>query len=169
MKIKTVLVENYLLFENPEKFDEQVNNAVEDLEGKGNQIIRIDFSEKENFSKATIVYEKTSNAVTGNPFPVLVTGNSLPVHVGDTLYGVMDDGCITNDDEIIIFDVDNIVITKEDILLQYDSYDGVICTLNNLIYGTPYCDTRVFADKEAAEKALAKAKERIGENNGQPS
>lgn len=160
MKIKTVLVENYLLFENPEKFDEQVNNAVEDLECKGNQIIRIDFSEKENFSKATIVYEKTSNAV---------TGNFLPVHVGDTLYGVMDDGCITNNDEIIIFDVDNIVITKEDILLQYDSYDGVICTLNNLIYGTPYCDTRVFADKEAAEKALAKAKERIGENNGQPS
>ena len=38
MKIKTVLVENYLLFENPEKFDEQVNNAVEVLEGKGNQI-----------------------------------------------------------------------------------------------------------------------------------
>ena len=153
MKIKTVLVENYLLFENPEKFDEQVNNVVEDLEGKGNQIIRIDFSEKENFSKATIVYEKTSNAITGNPFPVLVTGNSLPIHVGDTLYGVMDDG----------------LITKEDILLQYDSYDGVICTLNNLIYGTPYCDTRVFADKEAAEKFLAKAKERLGQNNGQPS
>lgn len=157
MKIKTVLVENYLLFENPEKFDEQVNNAVEDLECKGNQIIRIDFSEKENFSKATIVYEKTSNAITGNPFPV---------HVGDTLYGVMDDGLITKDEEIIVFTVDNIVITKEDILLKCDSYDGVICTLNNLISGTPYCETRVFADKALAEKALLDAKARIGVNNG---
>ena len=169
MKIKTVLVENYLLFDNPKKVDEQLNNAVEDLEGKGNQIIRIDFSEKENFSKATIVYEKTSNVITGNPFPVHVTGNSLPVHVGDTLYGVMDDGLITKDEEIIVFTVDNIVITKEDILLKYDSNDGVICTLNNLISGTPYCETRVFADKEAAEKALSDAKARIGVNNGQSS
>lgn len=158
MRIRTI-IENSYSFEDGE-FDEEVNEALEDLENKGNQIIRIYFSEKENFSKATIVYEETANNI---------TGNFLPVHVGDTLYGVMDDGLITKDEEIIVFTVDNIVITKEDILLKYDSNDGVICTLNNLISGTPYCETRVFADKEAAEKALSDAKARTGVNNGQSS
>lgn len=81
----------------------------------------------------------------------------LPCKVGDVLYQI-DIDPLYNDKSIRMYDVENITICGDkdkDILLKYDSYDGVICTVENLINGTLYLDYLLtFLTREEAEKAL---------------
>jgi len=81
----------------------------------------------------------------------------LPCKVGDVLYQI-DIDLLYNDKSIRMYDVENITICGDkdkDILLKYDSYDGVICTVENLINGTLYLDYLLtFLTREEAEKAL---------------
>lgn len=74
----------------------------------------------------------------------------LPCKVEDTVYRLdTDTGYI----EPMV--IKNMVIDKEDIILRYDSYDGVICHLSNIIEKTPYLDCFfVFLTKEEAEARL---------------
>ena len=72
---------------------------------------------------------------------------------GETIYRVS-----TEDEDKYVepFTIDNIVICEDgEVLLKYDSWDGVICTLDNLMNGTLYLDDyRVFDSKEIAEAWL---------------
>lgn len=82
---------------------------------------------------------------------------SLPCGVGDTIYRVDTDPEIDCDSDVKfeIYTVENIVILGDEILFKYDAYDGVICTLDNLISGTPYLDYyRVFLSEVEAKKLL---------------
>ncbi|MHC1722755.1 MAG: hypothetical protein AB9836_06070 [Aminipila sp.] len=74
------------------------------------------------------------------------------VKVGDRIYSVD----VKQDIEgVIPHDIDNIVITSEDILLKGDAYDDVICTLSNLNNGSLYCDyQKVFRTEEEANNFL---------------
>lgn len=79
----------------------------------------------------------------------------LPCKPGDTLFRI---DLYPQDTEKVVtpFVVDNIVICEDgEVLLKYDSYDGVICTLESLVNGTRYLDFyRTFLTREEAERAL---------------
>lgn len=79
----------------------------------------------------------------------------LPVAVGDRIYVVDTDERLP-DEEIEVYNIDNIVIASDGtILLKYDAYDGVICELENIITDKPYLDFfRCFLSREEAEAAL---------------
>ena len=79
----------------------------------------------------------------------------LPCAVGDRVYVIDTDERLSNK-EIKTYDISNIVIAdNETILLKYDSHDGVICELENIITDKPYLDFyRCFLLKEEAEAAL---------------
>lgn len=79
----------------------------------------------------------------------------LPCAVGDRIYRIDTDEKIENK-EIEIYDIDNIVLLADGtILLKYDSYDGVICHLENIVTDKPYLDFyRCFLSQEEAEAAL---------------
>lgn len=88
---------------------------------------------------------------------------SLPCGVGDTIYRVDTDPNIDNDSDVKFetYTVENIVILKDEILFKYDAYDGVICTLDNLISGTPYLDFyKVFLSETEAKKLLEELRRR---------
>lgn len=75
----------------------------------------------------------------------------LPCKVGDTVYRIDTDPDIS-DKDIQRTIVDSFTICDNgEVLVRYDSYDGVICTVDNLIYGTPYLDYYLcFLTQEAA-------------------
>jgi len=76
----------------------------------------------------------------------------LSVDVGDRVYSVDVEQDIKG---IVSHDIDNIVITSDDILLKADAYDDVICTLSNLNNGSLYCGyKKVFRTEEEANKFL---------------
>lgn len=79
----------------------------------------------------------------------------LPCAVGDRIYVVDTDKRFPNRG-IVIYDIDNIVITNDGtILLKYDAHDGVICELENIVTDKPYLDFyRCFLSQEEAETAL---------------
>ena len=81
---------------------------------------------------------------------------SLPCGVGDTIYRVDTDPNINDSDtKFEIYTVENIVILGDEILFKYDAFDGVICTLDNLISGTPYLDFyKVFLSEDEAKRSL---------------
>ena len=81
---------------------------------------------------------------------------SLPCGVGDTIYRVDTDPNINDSDtKFEIYTVENIVILGDEILFKYDAFDGVICTLDNLISGTPYLDFyKVFLSEDEARRLL---------------
>lgn len=82
---------------------------------------------------------------------------SLPCGVGDTIYRVDTDPNIDNDSDVKFeaYTVENIVILKDEILFKYDAFDGVICTLDNLISGTLYLDFyKVFLSEDKANRLL---------------
>lgn len=74
----------------------------------------------------------------------------VPCKIGDTVYRLdTETGYI---DPIVI---ENMVIDKGDIILRYDSYDGVICHLSNIIEKSLYLDCFfVFLTKQEAEARL---------------
>lgn len=79
----------------------------------------------------------------------------LPCAVGDRIYRIdMDEKLESR--EIEIYEIDNIVILSDGtVLLKYDSYDGVICELENIITDKPYLDFyRCFLTREEAEATL---------------
>ena len=79
----------------------------------------------------------------------------LPCKVGDTVYRIDTDPDV--DPEIEPCHVDNIVICNDgDVLLKYDAYDGVICSLDSIVNGTPYLDYYMtYLIQEEAEAKLA--------------
>lgn len=79
----------------------------------------------------------------------------LPCAVGDRIYRIDIDEKLESR-EIEIYEIDNIVILSDGtVLLKYDSYDGVICELENIITDKPYLDFyRCFLTEEEAEAAL---------------
>ena len=80
----------------------------------------------------------------------------LPCKVGDTVYKI-DTDPLLDSREILELTVDNFVVCEDGgILAKYDSWDGVICTADNLVNGTAYLDYyRTFLTREEAEAALA--------------
>lgn len=74
---------------------------------------------------------------------------------GDTLYRIDLDPQVT-EKVVTPLVVDNIVICANgEVLLKYDSYDGVICTLDSLVNGTRYLDYyRTFLTREEAQRTL---------------
>lgn len=90
----------------------------------------------------------------------------LPCKVGDRVYRIDTDERIEHK-EVKIYDIDNIVIiSDETILLKYDSYDGVICELENIVTGSLYLDFyRCFFTKEEAEAALKEIQESENETD----
>ena len=79
----------------------------------------------------------------------------LPCKVGDTVYRLDTD---TNYIEPMV--IENMVIDSEDIILRYDSYDGVICHLSNIIEQNSYLGCFfVFLTKEETEARLKELKE----------
>lgn len=83
----------------------------------------------------------------------------LPCKVGDTVYKIDTDPQLDSR-EILELTVDNFVVCEDGgILVKYDSWDGVICTADNLVNGTAYLDYyRVFLTREEAEAALQKGR-----------
>lgn len=79
----------------------------------------------------------------------------FPCKVGDTLYRIDTDEKIENT-EIEYLTIENIVICEDgEVLFKYDSYDGIICHLENIITDKPYLDFyRVFLTRTEAEEAL---------------
>ena len=83
---------------------------------------------------------------------------SLPCRVGDTIYRVdTDPNTSDSDTRFETYTVENIVILGDAILFKYDAFDGVICTLDNLMSGTLYLDCyKVFLSEDAAKRFLEK-------------
>lgn len=81
---------------------------------------------------------------------------SLPCGIGDTIYRVDTDPNISDSDtKFEIYTVENIVILGDGILFKYDAFDGVICTLDNLLSGTLYLDFyKVFLSEDEARRLL---------------
>ena len=81
---------------------------------------------------------------------------SLPCEVGDKIYRVDTDPNIDDSDtKFEMYTVDNIVILEDEILFKYDAFDGVICTLDNLLSGTLYLDCyKVFLSEDKANRLL---------------
>lgn len=79
----------------------------------------------------------------------------LPFAPGATLYRIDLDPQVT-EKVVTPFIVDNIVICSNgEVLLKYDSYDGVICTLDSLANATRYLDYyRTFLTYEEAQRGL---------------
>lgn len=79
----------------------------------------------------------------------------LPCAVGDRIYRIDTDEKI-GDRKIEFYDIDNIVILSDGtVLLKYDTYDGVICELENIVSDKPYLDFyRCFLTRLEAERAL---------------
>lgn len=79
----------------------------------------------------------------------------LPCKVGDTVYKI-DTDPLLDSREILELTVDNFVVCENgEILVKYDSWDGVICTADNLVNGTAYLDYyRTFLTREEAEQAI---------------
>lgn len=90
----------------------------------------------------------------------------LPCKVGDTVYKIDTDPQLDSR-EILELTVDNFVVCEDGgILVKYDSWDGVICTADNLVNGTAYLDYyRVFLTREEAEEALRKEGEEVENRN----
>lgn len=87
----------------------------------------------------------------------------LPCSVGDKIYRIDTDEKIENR-EIEFYDIDNIVILSDGtVLLKYDTYDGVICELENIVSDKPYLDFyRCFLTQQEAEQALAEMEGKNG-------
>lgn len=96
----------------------------------------------------------------------------LPCSIGDTIYRLDIDNL-----EMEPIVIENILITKDDIIFRYDNYDGVICHLLNITEHTLYLDNYfAFLTKKEAEakqnelysnkKLLIDLKERIPCNIG---
>lgn len=78
----------------------------------------------------------------------------LPCKVGDELYRIYIAAPI-HELSIETYIVDNILICEDEILYKYDAYDGVICTLDNILHDKLYADCyRIFTSREEAEKTL---------------
>ena len=79
----------------------------------------------------------------------------LPCAVGDRICVIDTDERIS-DKEIKVYNIDNIVITSDGIiLLKYNAHNGIICELENIITDKPYLDFyRCFLSQEEAEAAL---------------
>lgn len=89
----------------------------------------------------------------------LQTDKLLP-NVGDKLY-IINMNMPANIRGIETYYIDNIVIYEDDVMYKYDSYDGVICTLNNILNDTEYWEKRIFTSYEKAEEELKKSKDRV--------
>lgn len=111
--------------------------AIVDLE-KINQLLKNNAALLEAFNEC-IVGEPASKAVL------------MRATIGDRIY------CVDDDGDIIDYFVENVVITDDDVLYKYDSYDGVICTQNNLVNGSLFCD--IFFCTLSKEEADKKSKE----------
>lgn len=82
----------------------------------------------------------------------------FPCKVGETLYRIdMDD---IENAEIEEYTIDNILICPDgDVLFKYDSFDGIICHLENITSDRRYLDTyRIFLTQEQAEQKIKEIK-----------
>ena len=180
-RITTVFAKDFEL-------DRKINSELKSIENRGNRIIKIIFpnainrSLDSNLTKAVIVYEANddfNNAEENKSTSALIQNieKDLNIKVGDRLYGFFTDEYLDKEsDSVEIYDIEKIEITKvwhsrglgfkpiyeTDILFCSDSFDGVICNLESLLYNKPYSDKRIFRDEKAAKAELAAARKRKG-------
>lgn len=112
---------------------------------------------KEILNEIAMAYAENGEEEKCEALDMAINALNKPCTVGDTIWRIDTDSRL-EEREPISYTIDNIVICNDGtVLFKYDSYDGIICELVNILTEKPYLDYyRVFLTREAADAALEK-------------